>query len=274
MTRLTSDDLWIPDKGWQEYDHRMQELLGVNLTALAARALQADVDEAVQALGASSVAAVPISSGEGIITGFAEALADIARHMGCRSFVTLPDQAGFAEARDKKAAIRIWADDDNFFTERQTSDVRAENGRATGIGFAAALDLLCAGVSEKRVLVLGCGPVGSAAAKALAQKKARLWLCDTQTDKAHELAQSLRHECGCTAEALAPKAVEEQAASLDAVFDAAPYAAQGYALPKNIPVSAPAVPCLWPHSKRIWHDPLQTGTAVMLLAAALNMPLE
>ncbi|MFR7887989.1 MAG: hypothetical protein ACLU4B_05960 [Bilophila wadsworthia] len=41
-------------------------------------------------------------------------------------------------------------------------------------------------------------------------------------------------------------------------------------------ISAPCVPCIWtlraPEGASVWHDPLQLGTAVMLLAAAFGRP--
>ena len=41
-------------------------------------------------------------------------------------------------------------------------------------------------------------------------------------------------------------------------------------------ISAPCVPCIWtlraPEGASVWHDPLQLGTSVMLLAAAFGRP--
>ena len=68
---------------------------------------------------------------------------------------------------------------------------------------------------------------------------------------------------------------EQAQSAIDGLLDAAPRRPEDGppALPDLLPVSAPAVPNLWSDGPRLWHDPLQTGTAVMLLAAALDIPL-
>ena len=90
---------------------------------------------------------VPISSGEGIISGFSQLLFEI-------------------------SDILLWAYDDTFLAKNIKQHFTSENGWATGLGFAVALDLLASiHRYEKKVVVLGAGPVGRSAAQYLTEKK-------------------------------------------------------------------------------------------------------
>ena len=275
MTRLNSADLATPANHWAQYEKRLRDRLGLSLVSLAAEALSVDSNVALRALDGLRVAAIPLSSGQGLITGFAEMLAGIADHLGCSGHVVSPDEAGFREARETGASLAIWADDDEFMVENLASGTQAENGRATGMGFAAALERLCGGVRGKTIVVTGCGPVGSAGAEALLRRSAKVLLCDVRQDKAEALASRLRLSWGDAVSVCRPEELSGLGSDIGGLLDAAPKRSEDAlpALPDSVPMSVPAVPNLWPDSPQLWHDPLQTGTAVMLLAAALDMPL-
>lgn len=275
MTRLNSADLTNPANDRERYEKRLRDRLGISLVDLAADALSVDARAAVRALAGLRVAAVPISSGQGLISGFAAMLAGIADQLGCSGRVVPPDEEGFRTARSTGANLIIWADDADFIAENLGSGIRAENGRATGLGFVAALDRLCGGLSGKTIAVTGCGPVGSSGAEALLRRSARVVLCDIRPDKAKTLAERLRPSWGSAVAICDPDDLPGLGHAIDGLLDAAPRRPEdgAPALPDRLPVSAPAVPNLWPDTRRLWHDPLQTGTAVMLLAAALDIPL-
>ena len=275
MTRLNSADLTNQANDRHRYEKRLRDRLGFSLVDLAAHALRVDARSALQALAGLRVAAVPISSGQGLISGFAGMLAGIADQLGCSGHVVPPDEEGFRAARETAADLVIWADDTDFMAENLASGIRAENGKATGLGFAAALDRLCGGVEGKTIAVTGCGPVGSAGAEALLRRSARVVLCDLRLEKAEALADRLRFSWGAAVSLCRPEELPGLGHAVDGLLDAAPRRPEDGppALTELLPVAAPAVPNLWPDSPRLWHDPLQTGTAVMLLAAALNIPL-
>ena len=275
MTRLNSADLTNPANDRERYEKRLRDRLGLSLAALAADALSVDDGAAVRALAGLRVAAVPISSGQGLISGFAGMLAGIADQLGCSGHVVPPDGEGFRAARETGADLAIWADDVDFVAENLASGIRAENGRATGLGFAAALDRLCGGVGGKTIAVTGCGPVGAAGAEALLRRSAMVVLCDLRPDKAEALADRLRPSWGVAVSLCRPDELPGLGPAIDGLLDAAPKRPEDGPPPllDGLPVAAPAVPNLWPDNRRLWHDPLQTGTAVMLLAAALDIPL-
>lgn len=295
MTRLKTDDL-TAIRVWTAYERRLHACTGESLFSLAARTVGLAPEPALQTIRGLRVAAVPISSGEGFIPGFAESLASIAAHLGFTAEVMVPDEAGFVQARREGYDLAIWADDDTYLAEHLHSGFQAENGQATGAGFATAL--LClrriasmekATEAKSPILVLGCGPVGLSGARTALASGADVVLCDLDTNKARRTAERLCTETGrepgwCTASDLSSASeeipvfshsggsVSQTLSRISCLLDAAP--TDGcFPLARLEPgacIAAPCVPCSWPASFRLWHDPLQLGTAVMLIAAALE----
>ena len=79
-----------------------------------------------------------------------------------------------------------------------------------GAIYAAALDLMAGGITDQPALILGCGPVGEAAARELVRRKARIILHDIDMARAGELGKRLK----------APVTLE---ADLTTALDQAPY---------------------------------------------------
>lgn len=316
--------------------------------------------ERIQAACAGrSVDVIPIASGGGVIADFAAALACIARRLGMRPRIRAaqawPPQLWTQDGQREEAAhprlardavlhgwpdddaLRIWADDDAFVVQDPSTGAQAENGEATGRGFAAALHAMLPpaipGHRPARILVRGCGPVGAAAARHLLRLGRMPLLCDVDREKAQQLAQELGLPLtwACTAHTLprilatgsAPWGNSDTVAVssryvaetstvtsadansisatvtqwvtpsrqsshpddglLDAILDAAPGFGEqpqhllAPLLADNAVIAAPGVPCPWEpllrSGQRVWHDPLETGTAVMLAAAALGRNL-
>jgi pyrrolysine biosynthesis protein PylD len=66
-----------------------------------------------------------------------------------------------------------------------------DNARATAEGYVAALELMKGSLRGEEVLVLGCGPVGRAAARVLLDRGASLALCDREEGRARSVAEEL-----------------------------------------------------------------------------------
>ena len=209
----------------------------------------------------------------GGIGGFAEALASIAEHLGFVAEVVSPDEAGFREAREKGFDLCIWADDDTYLAEAFATGVKAENGAATGIGFAEAL-LGHAGKTSgsRRVLVLGAGPVGRAGAARFRAAGWEVFLCDIERSKAEKACREHPALSGVTP--CSPEGLRGFSEPFSFLLDAAPTSdcMPVDSLEDGAAVSAPCVPCPWFDVDKVelWHDPLQLGTAVMLLGAAFR----
>lgn len=267
MTRLTENDITDIGTAWTDYERRLNEATGCGLFELAAGALGLDPARARLATRGLRVGAVPVSSGEGIIGGFAASLASIADHLGFKAEVLPPDAEGFRLARG--CDVFIWADDDTYLAENPRTGGVSENGRATGRGFAAALLRMAQGrPRETRALVLGAGPVGRAGAQTLADAGYEVHVCDLDPEKARRACAALP---GCVA--CAPGDLPGLP-RFGLVLDAAP-TDRCFPLDRLAPqarIAAPCVPCPWtaraPADALVWHDPLELGTAVMLLEAA------
>ena len=272
MTRLCESDLAGQADDWGAYAARLRRTVGCGLEEVCARALDLPPDAVRRALAAVRVGVVPVSSGEGRIPGFAGLLAAPARTLGSAAVVLPPDDEGFAQARAGACDVLLWADDATYLAEHVRSGHSAENGWATGRGFAAAL----CGMAERhdlerRVLVLGAGPVGTSAAAWLAGQGFAVTLCDTVAGRAQARAADIPQCRGITPrelDGLAPFFCLLDASPTDACFPRQHLAAGAC-------ISAPCVPCPWlecaPVPERVWHDPLQLGTAVMLAAAACGL---
>lgn len=272
MTRLCESDLAGQADDWGAYAARLRRTVGCGLEEVCARALDLPPDAVRRALAAVRVGVVPVSSGEGRIPGFAGLLAATARALGSAAVVLPPDDEGFAQARAGACDVLLWADDATYLAEHVRSGHSAENGWATGRGFAAAL----CGMAERhdlerRVLVLGAGPVGTSAAAWLAGQGFAVTLCDTVAGRAQARAADIPQCRGITPREL------DGLASFFCLLDASPTDAcfPRQHLAAGACISAPCVPCPWlgcaPVPERVWHDPLQLGTAVMLAAAACGL---
>ncbi len=215
--------------------------------------------------------------GQGLLAGFPEAVAAIAAHLGFRAGVTASaDAAGLAEAYEAGADLLLLADDRRFVAVDTRRRRVADNDGATGRGFAAGLEALAGGLLGRKVLLVGCGPVGRAAARFLADRGAQLGLCDLLRGRAEATARELALAPGG---ASALVRVEEDLRSAlrryTLLLDATPAGAfiREDWLAAGTAVSAPGVPLgLTPEAARavggrLLHDPLQTGVAVMLAEA-------
>ena len=273
MTRLTENDIAGIEAEWATYERRLEELTGDDLLTLAARTLGIDPETARSGVRELRVGAIPISSGEGLIGGFADSLASIAGHLGFEADVLPADVPGFQLAKSGGFDLFIWADDDTYLAENILTGTVGENGRATGRGFATALIRMAARKRlGKRALVLGAGPVGCAGAETLALAGYEVFLCDKDGEKARAACGALSGCTPCTPDDLSGLPLFE------CLLDAAP-TNDFFPLDRlaaGACISAPCVPCIWtlraPEGASVWHDPLQLGTAVMLLAAAFGRP--
>ncbi|MBF0530666.1 MAG: 3-methylornithyl-N6-L-lysine dehydrogenase PylD, partial [Deltaproteobacteria bacterium] len=165
------------------------------------------------------------------------------------------------------------ADDDRFVAINVRTSQVVDNIWATGRVFALALNFLAGGLEGKRVLLLGCGPVGRAAAWTLAPLKAKLILYDIIPEQAEKLAASLMGQEYSTETAVS---LEAALAEGPFILDATPAAdiISEHHLTAGTLVAAPGVPLgLTPAAARalgprLIHDPLQLGVAAMASTAA------
>lgn len=276
MTRLISDMIADIPASLPDYDLRLKDQTGCSLLEVALRATGYHAPVQVthpSNLSSLQVAVVPITAGQGVISGFSEAVAAIIAYLGFSVSITqLTDVAGFAEALDIGAKLVFLADDQKFLALNIATGKYTDNGESTGLAFATALDLAAGGLAEKKAAVLGLGPVGLAAVHRLQKIGARPVVFDP--DPLRVLAVQDRFSV---------EAVE----SVEAALYATPYVLDASPATDIIPaeyitedtlIASPGVPPgltaaalekLIPN--RFIHDPLQLGVAVMALKGLSNM---
>lgn len=277
MTRLKSADIAHLTLELKDYDKQLKEKTGMTLGELGCRAATISQDTSGWTCNLR-VAAVPVTSGDGVISNFTETLVAIATHLGFAASVTKQsDIAGIAEAYQKGFDVILAADDRMFCAINTKNGHLVDNAEATAKGFSHGLAGLAGGLKHKPVLVLGCGPVGRAGIETLVTLGARVTVYDP-----------IKTRCYATAMAL-PEADVEVAANLEdalkvhsLIFEATPVA---NSIPfsvvnENTYIAAPGVPCGVSEdtvkrlgSRLLW-DPLQIGVASMLMEAAFAVTTE
>jgi pyrrolysine biosynthesis protein PylD len=282
MTRLTPADLrGVP--GLQDYDRELAARTGCTLRGLACRAAGTAEQRLVELARDAPVAVVPLDAGQGVLPGFAEAVRAIAAHLGFPARVMeSSDAGGLAEAYRGGARILVTADESTYIAVNLRSLAVVDNNRTTALGFVTALDLLAGGLAAREVLVLGCGPVGREAARCLLEREARVSLCDLRVERAREAAAELVAAAPAAAARREPVRVEEDLEQAlqrhRLLFDATPAPAliRERHIGPDTRIAAPGVPlglsagALRAAGKRVVHDVLEIGTAVMLAEALLR----
>ncbi len=276
MTRLTPDDIQDIRFELDPYDRHLVMATGRSLLGIGAAAAGiGNVTRLRDAAPSIRMAVVPIRSGLGLISGFAETVCGILAHMGFDAFVTgCSDVSGFAEAVDAGAQVILAADDDRFvaFCPRQGKTV--DNSRATARGFVVGLDLMAGGLDGKRVLVIGCGPVGRLAVEALLTCKARVSVVDRVAEKAVDLAGWFQGAFNSTIRVVSDPDTALSTHQLIVEATNAADVIHTRHVSADTRVAAPGMPCgVTPHARdklagRILHDPLPIGVAAMACQAA------
>ena len=278
MTRLREDDLDPIPGQLHAYDASLKRMTGASLRQIACRA--AGIDEALimDLLDRVRIAAVPVTSGLGVIGGFSRTVAAIVSHLEFGSFVTeSSDVAGIAEGIERGADILMVAADDRFVAITPGWQEVVGNSRATAQGFVAGLELMKGGFAGESVLVLGCGPVGVAATKAFIDRGASVALCDIKRERALEALREIGQDASdrVRMEDTPHTALK----GYELIFDATNvgnFIEAAHLTPRTM-VAAPGMPCaLTPEAMaknrdRVLHDALEIGTATMAVRAAANL---
>jgi pyrrolysine biosynthesis protein PylD len=209
-----------------------------------------------------------------LIGGFSETIRDILNHIGFPTFVTKEsDVTGISEAVDKHADFVFMADDDCFVALNLECRRVVHNADATGKGFLAGLNLMAGGLQGQAVLVIGCGAVGSSAARALLNYGAKISVYDSDPSRSRELARILEKKFNVQIkiETYLKSSLAQHRFWVEATNAAD--VIHGHDLTPTTYIAAPGMPiglsrdATHKVSRRIIHDPLQIGVATMGLEA-------
>jgi pyrrolysine biosynthesis protein PylD len=287
MTRLTEDDVRDLSNRLAAFERDLVAVSGLTLRELAQRTV--DLDRSLTArtertappvafadltataavpFEGARVAAVPVSSGDGLIPGFCECVAAILRHLGSEARVTSQsDVRGLQEAADGGDGVVFVADDFRFVALNIRSGRCADDDPATADGYVTALAAAAGDLAGRPVLLLGLGPVGRVAAHRLSALGADLSVVELG---AAAVARAAGQGLVFTEVELA-----DGLARCDLVFDATPAAdivAAGDLRPGAI-AAVPGVPSAFDAAARALlgirhiHEPLAIGVAVMAARA-------
>jgi len=265
MTRLTSEDITNIPQTLDQYDLELKHKTGCTLREIACMAASVSENKLSSASANLKVAAIPISSGQGIIPHFAQAVQAITHHIGFSSFTTDSyDIAGLAEAVNRKAQIIFLADDSSFVAVNLPHMLVVDNNEATARGYVAALESMARGIRNRQVLVIGAGKVGTQAIRTLKEWGARAGIFDINAEKAEMVAK----EYGVTKE----DDLEQALQHYSLLFDASPASEiiQAKHIKSDTMIAACGIPLGLTAQAyslvkdRLIHDPLQIGVATML----------
>ncbi len=270
MTRLTHMDIAGIPPALTRHNNRLKAITGKGLLGIACHAWQLDEARVAQALSHLRTQVIPVTAGQGVITDFSATVAGILSFIGMPALVgDCPDVQGLTQAFRRDAQALFMADDVQFVGIHLATRKVADNGPNTGKVYAAALDLMAGGIEDQPVLIMGCGPVGEAAAFELMERKARLFIHDINPANAHALARKLM-EGGASSIILADQ--------LSTTLPQAPYVVEATPAAHTLPLAlakqikaavAPGVPQGAPpesrkHLGKAWlHDKLELGVAAM-----------
>lgn len=274
MTRLTTWDIQSITAVLPTYDASLIKKTGCSLRQIACLAMGMTENDMLASLERAVVGVVPMTSGDGVLNGFCEMVSEITSYLGCRTFVTeQTDAAGIAEAAERNAGILMFADEDRFIALHLQHRKLVDNAVATGRGFVTGLYLMAGGLKDKKVLVLGCGPVGQSAVRALGEKGCRVSVYDIDPVAYDHLLKTFGDDTDIDVQFL--NDLDLALRHHELIVDASPAAnfilAQ-HITPRTI-ISAPGMPvgldkaALEAIGNRLLHDPLQIGVAAMVVGA-------
>jgi pyrrolysine biosynthesis protein PylD len=268
MTRLTETDVAGLAAGLPAVEERLRQATGLGLRDLALRTVVDDM-RCVQLHGAR-VASVPISTGQGVISGFSACVVDILLHLGCDAWeTTQPDVRGIQAAVASGAQVVFLADDHRFIALNVTKGCSTDNDPATADGYVTALDAAAGGIVGRPVLVLGLGPVGRAAVRRLDARDAEVFVVEPDAERV-----AAAREVGL---AFTDVDLSDGLARCDLVVDASPAAGiiDAADVRPGMIAAVPGMPSAFTEAAQEvlgvchLHEPLAVGVAVMVARALL-----
>jgi len=261
MSRLLVSDIDPIKKRLKQYDALFKEQTGYTMEETAKRAVALS-----NTIIKKKTAFVTITSGLGVISGFAKAEEAIISYCGIETKVMeKTDVAGLQEAYQSDCEIAFMADDNVCSAFGIGSRVASDNGWTTGTGFAEALieAMVKKGINPKdqQILIIGVGPVGTAAAQYLSEQQCIPILCDLDLDKAIKKAECIKNAQYCET----PAPCQDFTYILDAST------AGGFITEKDVHsdtiIAAPGMPCAVTEKAQrkatVIHNPLELGVMTM-----------
>ena len=268
--RLAKEDIMGVTQKLAAYDAELVRKTGLSLREIARRSVGASEGKAEAAVGSHTVAVVRITSGQGVIENFAEAVKGILIHIGANAFITRDsDVAGLAEGVEKGADIAFLADDNRFIALNFSLRKVVDNVEATAKGYVSALQAMAGDLRQRDVLVIGgAGRVGWNAVLSLEKMGAKVAVFDLNQDRVELLVRG--HEITVEGN------LDEALSRYTIFFDASPAAdiIQSKHIKPETFIAAPGIPlglseeAYFLVKECLIHDVLEIGVATMFVHAS------
>ena len=274
MTRLKESDICDISARLETYNQELLVKTGRTLLGIACHAYGKNETGIRHRIESFLIRVVPVTAGQGIITDFCETVTAILKFLGFDALTSdKPDTSGIAGSFESKADAIMMADDQRFVGINLNTRFVADNSEATGRIFAAALDLMAKGIKDRAVLVLGCGPVGKAAAHTLLSFNARVVLYDVHLPAARSVKERLSVYPGGNKIVIAEE-IDIALSNYQYIIEATPAAdtIPEELIANHMVVAAPGVPLGIPANgcqilkDRLVHDKLEMGVAAMAIS--------
>ncbi len=274
MTRLRTEDIKHIPQELKVYDQQLLDKTGNTLKGIALHAIGLSDYEFEEIVKSFNICVIPLTCGQGVINRFSATVSGIISHLGFHSLVAQhTDAAGIAEAFEQKSDIILLADDNRFVAINVHTKHVSDNIEMTAKGFVAGLDLMAGGLKGKNALVIGCGPLGSYAAKALVKMGVLVSVCDIHPQRTSTLQKEIADELKTIIQI--DNSWSSTSGKYQYIINATPSVdlIDASVITSNTYVAVPGVPCGLSSearkklSNRYLHDPLQPGVATMVIDA-------
>ena len=266
MTRLVENDICNILDQLECHDQELRQKTGGGLLDIAAFAAGVSKQTVETAKDRQRIGIVPITSGQGLIPRFSETIRGILRFLGVSAFVTREtDVAGMAEAAAAGATSVFMADDATCsLIDLRTGRV-SDNSLCTGRGFAAALAMRAGSLQGRVVGVLGAGPVGFGAVRALTDFGAEVVIYDCNAEKL-ERFYGMPHVCcaGTAQEALQAGEFYFEATTSRNTICLSDFSASTLVAAPGVPLGV-ETQAMERYGDRVLHDALEIGVAAMVV---------
>jgi len=271
MTRLKNDDIKMISSRLKKYDLELQVKTGRTLLGIACHCYGMSETEISSRAKSFSCDVIPVTAGQGIIGDFSETVCTILQFLGFPARVSSQrDTSGIAQAFENKSRAIFMADDQRFVGINLLTRVVADNSESTGRIYSAALDLMVGGLKGRDVLVLGCGPVGAAAARSLLSFGAKVAL----HDQFYPAASSVHKKIQRRQDTVIEKGLNMEGGSYRYIVDATPAdrIIPDSHITEDTFLAAPGVPLGISDkgckilNNRLVHDKLELGVAAMAVS--------
>lgn len=179
MTRLTQTWMTQLIKMSEVEENKLKQVTGYSYSAIF-KEIAGLNDKEIDALCQQvKIGIIPVTSGEGIIGNFSEAVKTSLEKIGFQVFITKhSDVEGLYEVHQRKGNVIFMADDARFIGWDIHGNKMVDNDEGTSRTYVTLLEKKAEGLQGEKVLLLGFGRIGKIVARLLRGKQSEPYIYD------------------------------------------------------------------------------------------------